>query len=70
MAKLIKCDRCGTILTEEEMYDKEYPDAPSTVVVRTKSGQDVDGRMVKYPNDLRYDLCQNCTNSLMDFLKK
>ena len=63
MHKLV-CDKCGKEI-DTSTLDK-FDIRPNAIcrILRDKNGQFVDGS-----HDLEYDLCEDCTNKLVTFLK-
>ena len=63
MRKLI-CDKCGEEIDQgfADKYDMK-PKAFCRIYGKT------DSQLVSDPGDLEYDLCENCANELVEFLK-
>lgn len=61
------CDRCGEEIDTSYMdkYDM-HPKAFCTIFGDNLRGT---GGLVERCDDLEYDLCENCTNQLVTFLK-
>ena len=58
------CDKCGKEV--DTSYMDKFDIKPSSIVRIYGSKSD---SLIANPGDLEYELCQNCTNQLVEFLK-
>ena len=61
------CDRCGEEI-DTSFMDK-YDIKPSSMIRIYGSDLRKTGGLIDSPNDLEYELCEDCTNQLVTFLK-
>lgn len=66
MRKLI-CDRCGKEV--DTSYMDKYDIKPSSMIRVYGSKLRGTGGLIEGPDDLEYELCEDCTNKLVEFLK-
>ena len=66
MRKLV-CDRCGKEI--DESFGNKYDITPSSMIRIYGSKLRGTGGLIESMDDLEYELCQNCTNQLVTFLK-
>ncbi len=65
MARIITCDICGKEIAHNNMNSYlDLPDSESILHIKSReSGESINN------SDLTYEMCQYCTQRVMDFVK-
>lgn len=67
MARIITCDICGAPIAHNNMDSYlDLPDEASTLRIKSKRETT---EMIYKMEDLTYEICPNCTQRVMDFVK-